>query len=145
MKKQILTLLLILALLVGKYFLSPCSQLPEEFYSAPMYATDLNFHYEKLDSPCAKALVWLGCYLSVPKTTSLHVPDYASFPAGLRFGEEGAEQWMFVDEGLACTIGFFDGDLQKAYVTLPGLGGSLYYLLRDHMDSAVSQTGGDAA
>ena len=145
MKKRVLFTVLLLFILVLKYFVSACPLLPEDFYGGRMYLDDLNFHYRELNDPLARAMIWLDCYLSLPYAGS-PLPHTTSAAAGISFGREGSGTIWIAESNFCGIISLVSGDEQKAFVTVPGLGESLRYLIRDLMHAeAASAEGGDSA
>ena len=138
MKKRLCIALVLILVLILKYFVSACPMLPNGFYSDPLYVEDLNFHYGALNDPMAKLLLWLDCYLSVPGA----MPSSGQRAAGLRFGTEGSIGCIVSDGEFLGTLWFPDGDEGKTFVSIPGLGESLHYLAWDYWKAGLTEGAG---
>ena len=97
MKRKIIVLLLLTVLLTGKYFLSPCPDLPRSFYSSPVSVSSSQTGDTALQTGSAwtKALVWLNCYCSVPRLTEANL----SLPLRLKRRQVGDLQSLQNGDG----------------------------------------------
>ncbi len=157
MKKRITVAGLLIALLVVKYFISPCPGLPASFYSSPVVISSSRIGDMELetDSFHTKALIWLNCYFSSPCPSGMKI----SFPprlsryhgfATVKIPDGNGSVMLMLGGGDLCdgvtVIEPSDDPYSEppVYLTFPGLAESLSYYTFDILTAQIrAENGGE--
>ena len=139
MRKKAVLALIVLLLLAGKFFLSACPMLPDGYFGQTLYLDDLNWNQVEIEDGWTKALIWLECYLAVPRIElPADLPRTIIGMAGLGFAEsENGSIWcVSYDTGDIISFRQEDGTY-KQYVCFYGMGSSLRYLFKDRWTAEI--------